>query len=66
MLAKGLSCFPDNMNWRVWFLIHSMCMAFFTVLVVSPWHRLPTEVVDAPSLEIFKATLDWPWVILGV
>jgi len=30
---------------------------FFTVRVVKHWHRLPTEVVDAPSLE-FKARLD--------
>jgi len=26
--------------------------------VVKPWHRLPREVVDAPSLETFKARLD--------
>ena len=26
--------------------------------VVRPWHRLPREVVDAPSLETFKARLD--------
>ena len=31
---------------------------FFTVRVVKYWHRLPREVVDAPSLEIFKAGLD--------
>ena len=27
--------------------------------VVRPWQRLPREVVDAPSLETFKARLDW-------
>jgi len=27
-------------------------------LFVKPWHRLPREVVDAPSLETFKARLD--------
>ena len=31
---------------------------FFTVRMVSHWNRLPTEVVDAPSLAVFKATLD--------
>ncbi|KFQ98837.1 hypothetical protein N306_07965, partial [Opisthocomus hoazin] len=31
---------------------------FFTVRVVSHWHRLPREAVAAPSLEVFKARLD--------
>ncbi|KFQ69930.1 hypothetical protein N335_12235, partial [Phaethon lepturus] len=31
---------------------------FFTMRVVKPWHRLPREVVDAPSLETFQAKLD--------
>ena len=31
---------------------------FFTQRVVTHWHRLPKEVVDAPSLEAFKARLD--------
>ena len=31
---------------------------FFTQRVVSHWNRLPKEVVDAPSLEAFKARLD--------
>jgi len=26
----------------------------FTMRVVTPWHRLPGEVVSAPSLETFK------------
>ena len=32
---------------------------FFTQRVVRPWNRLPKEVVDAPSLEAFKA---WMWL----
>ncbi|KAK4831497.1 hypothetical protein QYF61_018081 [Mycteria americana] len=31
---------------------------FFTLRVVKLWHRLPREVVDAPSLETFKVRLD--------
>jgi len=30
---------------------------FFTIRVVRPWHRLPREAVDAPSLAVFKARL---------
>ena len=31
---------------------------FFTVRVVRLWNRLPKKVMDASSLEAFKATLD--------
>ena len=31
---------------------------FFTVRVVRHWNRLPSEVLNAPSLEAFKARLD--------
>ncbi|KFV41567.1 hypothetical protein N341_05859, partial [Tyto alba] len=31
---------------------------FFTVRVMRHWNSLPKEVVDAPSLKLFKAKLD--------
>jgi len=31
---------------------------FFTQSLATHWNRLPKEVVDAPSLEAFKARLD--------
>ena len=31
---------------------------FFTMRVVRCWNRLPRELVDAPSLEVFGARLD--------
>jgi len=31
---------------------------FFTMRMVKHWHRLPRDMVDAPSLETFKARLD--------
>ncbi|KFR16566.1 hypothetical protein N306_06097, partial [Opisthocomus hoazin] len=31
---------------------------FFTMRVVKHWNRLPREVVDAPSLAVFRARMD--------
>ena len=37
---------------------------FFTQRVVTHWNRLPKEVVDAPSLEAFKAS-GQPGLVVG-
>jgi len=36
----------------------SMRKNFFPLRVMEPWNRLPREVVDSTSLEIFKTCLD--------
>jgi len=35
-----------------------MMKKFFMIRIVKHWHSFPREVVDAPSLEMFKLRLD--------
>ena len=37
----------------------------FFVRVLRPWHRLPTEAMATPSLEVSKTRLDGAWSNLG-
>ena len=39
-------------------LLIKMRKNFFTVRVTEYWNRLPREVVESPSLEIFKTYLN--------
>jgi len=43
-------------------LKHRRVHLIFTVRLTGHWHRLPREVVQSPSLEIFKTSLD---MVLG-
>ena len=52
----------EDLFYKCWYSSLQNCLAFlfkfFTKRVVRCWHRLPRDVVDAPSLEVFKARLD--------
>ena len=39
---------------------------FFSQRVVRPWHRVPREAVDAPSLEVLKMGPGQPDLVGGI
>jgi len=43
---------------KQWKFRLNMRRNFFPLRVIEPWNRLPREVVESPSLEIFKTRLD--------
>ena len=46
------------LNWKRVDIRLEIRKKFFTVRVARHWNRLPSEVVDVPSLKAFKARLD--------
>ena len=58
-----LSCCTADVITNSIHVTFSLKRKFFTQRVVTHWNRLPKEVVDAPSLEAFKARLT---VALGI
>lgn len=63
--TKLLSVVPEQeamgANWNTKFCLN-IRKHFFTHQVTEHWHGLPGEVVESPSLEMFKSHLD---VVLG-
>ena len=48
----------DGFKLKEWRFRSDVRKKLFPMRVVRPWHRLPREMVDAPSLETFMVGLD--------
>jgi len=49
-------CGGHKLEYRKYHL--NVSQNYFMMSMVKQWHRLPTEVVDCPSLKIFKMQLN--------
>jgi len=60
MILTPCGCL-SNKNWRTRLCSLYAFYAFFSARIVSIWNSLPNSVVDASTINAFKARLDKFW-----